>query len=81
MHFCDKLNVSIIHILLRERKNKMGLVGRQCPGCNFCIHANREEMKCYPESEDCKSEYDLEESDFYTEARCDFFEDKRRVKK
>lgn len=35
-----------------------------CPGCAFCVHANKELMKCFPESEDCKSEYDLDESDF-----------------
>jgi len=33
-------------------------------------------MKCYPESEDCKSEYDLEEKDFYVECNCDFYEKK-----
>ena len=33
--------------------------GKRCKGCAYCIHANREEMKCYPESEDCKSEYNL----------------------
>lgn len=49
---------------------------KKVPGCAFCIHANREKMKCYPESKDCKSEYDLEEKDFYIECNCDFF--KRR---
>lgn len=29
--------------------------------CEYCIHANYDKMKCYPDSEDCKSEYDLVE--------------------
>ena len=37
------------------------------------VFANYDKMKCYPDSEDCKSEYDLVEKDFHTEARCDFF--------
>ena len=50
--------------------------GRRVPGCGFCIHADKEKMKCFPESEDCKSEYDLEEADFQTECNCDFFKHK-----
>lgn len=38
-----------------------------------CRH---EKMKCYPESDDCKSEYNLAEEDFHREARCDFFHEK-----
>lgn len=41
--------------------------------CIDCKHCNVSEMKCYPESEDCASEYDLVESDLYTAAVCDFF--------
>lgn len=51
----------------------MSIVGRRVPGCGYCEHANREDMKCYPQSSDCKKEYDLEESDFYKECHCDFF--------
>ena len=47
--------------------------GKRCPGCGQCLHADREQMKCFPNSEDCKDEYDLEEEDFYKEANCDFF--------
>lgn len=50
--------------------------GRKCVGCGYCVHADHDKMKCYPESEDCKSEYDLTEEDFHTEARCDFFKRK-----
>lgn len=50
--------------------------GRKCAGCWYCVHADHDKMKCYPESEDCKSEYDLTEEDFHTEARCDFFKRK-----
>lgn len=50
--------------------------GKRCPGCGQCTHANKELMKCFPESEDCKKEYDLEEKDFEQEANCDFFKQK-----
>ena len=41
--------------------------------CINCSHCNKEEMKCYPESNDCEKEYDLTEEDLTTPARCDFF--------
>ena len=44
--------------------------------CIECTHCNVEEMKCIPESEDCKKEYDLTEQDLYTKAICDFAEKK-----
>ena len=44
--------------------------------CIECTHCNVEEMKCFPESEDCKTEYDLTEHDLYAKARCDFAEKK-----
>lgn len=48
--------------------------GKHVPGCAFCAWcADRETMKCYPGSKDCKSEYDLEESDFHKECNCDFY--------
>lgn len=50
--------------------------------CIECIHCNAEEMKCFPESEDCEKEYNLTEQDLYTEARCDFaFKRKKEVSK
>lgn len=42
--------------------------------CSNCIHAN--EMKCYPNSKDCRKEYDLEETDFSELKPCDFFEER-----
>ena len=54
----------------------MGLIGRKCPGCAYYKHSDKEKMKCYPESEDCKNEYNLEESDFRKECNCDFFDPK-----
>lgn len=51
-------------------------LGKRCPSCNYCVHADRDKMKCFPKSKDCKSEYDLEESDFYEERNCDFFKRK-----
>lgn len=48
---------------------------KKCKGCAYCIHADKEQMKCFPESNDCASEYDLEESDFESEGNCDFFEE------
>ena len=50
----------------------MGLVGKTCPGCAYCVHSNKNLMKCFPESEDCKKEYDLE-----TSCCCDFFEKRK----
>ena len=32
----------------------MSTWGKKVPGCAFCAHANKDKMKCYPESEDCK---------------------------
>lgn len=54
----------------------MNEFGRHCPGCGQCAHANKEQMKCFPESKDCKKEYDLEEEDFCKECNCDFFKQK-----
>lgn len=50
--------------------------GKKVPGCAFCAHADRDKMKCYPESKDCKSEYDLQEVDFSKECNCDFYKKK-----
>lgn len=50
--------------------------GRRVPGCAYCEHADREEMKCFPNSSDCKKEYDLVEEDFHKECNCDFFKQK-----
>lgn len=52
------------------------LKGKRCAGCGQCVHANYDKMKCYPDSGDCKKEYDLTEEDFHTETRCDFFKSK-----
>lgn len=51
--------------------------GKKVPGCAYCECADRAMMKCHPESEDCKKEYDLEEADFHKECRCDFFRKKK----
>ncbi len=50
--------------------------GKRCPGCGYCANADKNKMKCFPESEDCKSEYDLEEADFQKGCNCDFFKHK-----
>ena len=46
--------------------------------CLDCIHCSAEEKKCYPKSEDCKSEYDLSNEDIYQMRNydCDFYESK-----
>lgn len=44
--------------------------------CIDCACCNVEKMKCYPNSEDCHKEYDLDESDLHTPAHCDFFKAK-----
>lgn len=52
--------------------------GKRCRGCAYCAHANKKEMKCYPNSRDCAPEYNLEEDDFKRECNCDFFKEKER---
>lgn len=44
--------------------------------CADCVCADREHMKCYPNDEDCEAEYNLDEEDFTTRFRCDFFKPK-----
>lgn len=41
--------------------------------CNDCKYADKEKMKCNPQSKDCMSEYDLEVSDFVELGHCDFY--------
>ena len=49
----------------------------KCIDCEHCDAANH---KCYPESRDCKSEYDLTDEDIYQAStdRCDFYSAKRK---
>lgn len=47
--------------------------GKRVPGCNFCVYADKVNMKCHPNSEDCNKEYDLEEADFNGPCNCDFY--------
>lgn len=47
--------------------------------CIECDHCDAENLMCYPKSEDCMSEYKLEEKDLYTPARCDFFHKKGKI--
>lgn len=43
--------------------------------CKDCIHCDIENHKCYPQSKDCHSEYDLTDDDIYNNLdRCDFYE-------
>lgn len=44
--------------------------------CIDCACCDVEKMKCYPNDSDCKSEYDLDESNLVTTPRCDFFKKK-----
>lgn len=41
--------------------------------CIDCACCDEKKMKCYPNSIDCHSEYDLDEADLVTPKRCDFF--------
>ena len=43
-------------------------------GCRYCKHCDTEKLKCYPESRDCESEYDLTEEDLDRLEICDFYE-------
>lgn len=49
---------------------------KQIAYCALCVHADKEKMKCFPNSKDCRLEYDLTEEDFTEINRCDFFERK-----
>lgn len=51
--------------------------GKICT-CNDCKYADKEEMKCRPQSKDCRSEYDLEELDFVKLRCCDFYRRKEQ---
>lgn len=42
--------------------------------CKDCIHCDIENHKCYPQSKDCCSEYDLTDDDINNPDRCDFYE-------
>lgn len=44
------------------------------PKCILCKHLDKENLMCYPESEDYEREYKLDKEDLETDARCDFFE-------
>lgn len=45
--------------------------------CSNCINADKNEMKCHPNSKDCRKEYNLEETDFSELKPCDFYEEKK----
>ena len=43
--------------------------------CKECKHCDIENKKCYPESRDCRKEYDLTDDDINNGGgRCDFYE-------
>lgn len=46
--------------------------------CNDCEYANKERMKCNPQSKDCRNEYDLEKSDFLELKYCCFYKRKEQ---
>lgn len=50
--------------------NKSNRFNAKCIDCGCC---DAEKMKCYPNSIDCHSEYDLDDADLVTPKRCDFF--------
>ena len=47
--------------------------------CIDCKHCDEDKRKCFPESKDCKSEYDLTDEDIYQMStdRCDFYSPKK----
>lgn len=49
--------------------------------CLDCDHCNESEKKCYPESIDCCTVYDLDDVDIYeyNTERCDFYKEKEEV--
>lgn len=44
--------------------------------CRSCKHCDIENLKCYPESRDCESEYDLAREDLDNPEICDFYEER-----
>lgn len=46
------------------------LKGHKCIDCRFCDAVN---LVCYPESDDCNTEYHLDGFDLHTPGYCDFF--------
>ena len=48
--------------------------------CIECVNCSKDEMKCYPKSKDCMSEYNLTEEDLYNDVKCDFAEYKNNIR-
>ena len=42
----------------------------KCIDCEYC---DLEQKKCFPQSKDCSTEYNLSDKDIYYEEKCDFF--------
>lgn len=60
---------------------KCGDFQQACEQCKYCKHtfeqadSDIENKKCYPESKDCRKEYDLTDDDINNGVgRCDFYE-------
>ena len=47
--------------------------------CIDCACCDVENLKCYPNDRDCMPEYDLNEEDLTSVARCDFFKPKEKA--
>ena len=41
--------------------------------CRDCVHCDQLLLKCFPESLECCSSYDLTQEELDTPGRCDFF--------
>ena len=54
--------------------NKSNRFKAKCIDCACC---DVDKMKCYPNSVDCHSEYDLDADDLVTPKRCDFFVERK----
>lgn len=54
-------------------KNMWSYRNNEAVMCIDCACCNIEEMKCYPNDEDCREEYNLEKEDLVNPAHCDFF--------
>lgn len=48
-------------------------IARYKGACVDCIHCDPNNLLCHPQSKDCLEEYQLEETDLYTEEWCDYF--------
>ncbi len=66
----------LTHLKRTNEVNDMWYKSSKKHKCEDCIHCDIKTLKCYPQSRDCHSEYDLTEEDLHNLGLCDFFKHK-----